>query len=128
VIVRHHSLERAERGRFLRRVRRVAATRKLLVLDDKRARIARVHSAAELRSALLARAELVFLSPIYPTCTHPDWRPLHRLRAAAILQLTRQPVLALGGMDARRFGRVRALGFAGFGAIDAWLEARRLRT
>ena len=122
VIVRHHSLPRVERRRLLRRVRQAAAARGIVVLDDGGHRVARVHDVRELRRALLSKPPLLFVSPLHPTRTHPGWAPMPRMRAAALASLSPQPVMALGGMTARRFRQIRPLGFAGYGAIDGWLR------
>jgi thiamine-phosphate pyrophosphorylase len=45
------------------------------------------------------------------------------MRAAALARLAGRPLLALGGMDARRYAVVRRLGFDGWAAIDAWVSA-----
>lgn len=121
VVFRHHALGPAERRALLRRLRRLAAVRQLRIVDDVGGRIARVHSARELRRSLPGKPELLFLSPLFSTRSHPDWRPLGPMRAAALVRLAGRPVLALGGMDATRFARVEQLGFAGWGGIDAWV-------
>jgi len=80
----------------------------------------RVHNVRELRRAMLRRAPLILLSPIYPTRSHPEWRPLPRMRAAALAHLGRRKLVALGGMDARKSARVRRLGFQGWAGISAF--------
>lgn len=105
---------------MLRQVRRVAAARQLRVVDEREGRVARVHSPRELRLALARQPELLFLSPLFGTRSHPSWRPLGPMRAAALVRLAKGPVLALGGMNERRYQQVRALGFAGWGGIDAF--------
>ena len=80
---------------------------------------ASVHSLRELRMAERAGADLVFLSPVFPTRSHPGAPNLGPLRFAAIARQTRLPVVALGGMTADRFFRLRPLGACGWGAIDA---------
>ena len=79
-----------------------------------------MHNAREVREAGLARVPLLFLSPMNRTRSHPGWVPLPRMRAAALLRLAKAPVIALGGMDERRFAEVRRLGFDGWAGIDAW--------
>lgn len=122
VIVRHMTLPRLERRRLLQRIRHLGATRGWTVLDDSAGRIARVHHVRELRSALLRKPDLLFLSPLFPTRSHPEWRAMPRMRAAAMIRLGTRPIFALGGMDKRRFERLKRLGFAGYGAIDGWLR------
>jgi thiamine-phosphate pyrophosphorylase len=125
VIVRHHQLPPAERRALVRGLRRLAAARELTIVDDTEGCVARVHSASELRRALLCSPELLFLSPLFATRSHPDWAPLGRMRAAALARLANRPVLALGGMTTGRFRQVRALGFSGWGGIDAFAERAR---
>jgi thiamine-phosphate pyrophosphorylase len=74
----------------------------------------------ELRRALLARTSLVLLSPLRPTQSHPEWKPIPRMRAAAMARLGRRSLVALGGMDARKFARIKRLGFQGWAGISAF--------
>jgi thiamine-phosphate pyrophosphorylase len=111
--------------RLLQRIRRLTKSRRIVVVGESH-RIVRVHSAREIRDAQLGGAELLLLSPLYPTRTHPEWRPLPAMRAAALVRLAKVPVIALGGMDSRRFRGVRKLGFAGWAGIDAWLKAAKV--
>lgn len=122
VIIRHQSLAPGERRHFIRRIRQLTAGRDITVLDEQREPIARVHNSAELRQALLRGPRLLFVSPLFATRTHPTWQQLPHLRAATLARLSRQPVLALGGMNARRFRQIKPLGFVGYGAIDGWLR------
>jgi len=94
--------------------------RGLKVVREHRLAAARVHDVRELRLALLARTPMVLLSPLYPTPSHPEWKPIPRLRAAALARLTGRRLVALGGMDARKFARIRRLGFRGWAGISAF--------
>ncbi|HTQ70479.1 MAG TPA: thiamine phosphate synthase [Acidocella sp.] len=82
---------------------------------------ASVHDSAQLTRARRAGVGLVFISPVFPTVSHPG-APV--LGASGWLRLARQAggvkSYALGGVSGRR---VRALGplCAGIGAIDAFL-------
>jgi len=96
----------------------LARRQELTVAHNGRAE--RVHNVRELRRAMLRRTPLILLSPIYPTRSHPEWRPLPRMRAAALAHLGRRKLIALGGMDARKFARVRRLGFQGWAGISAF--------
>lgn len=125
VILRHHHLSPSERRRLLRRVQRLAAARGLVVIDEAGGRVARVHHARELRQARLRGAELIFLSALFATRSHPERRPLLRMKAAALAQLGGRRLLALGGMNQERFARVRRLGFVGWGGIDDWTGRTR---
>ena len=120
VLVLYREMPSAKRARLLASLRRVARLRGLIVADELGGDAARVHDVREMRSAALARVPLLFLSPINRTRSHPLWEPLPRMRAAALLRLAKAPVIALGGMDSRRFVKVRRLGFAGWAGMDAW--------
>ncbi len=100
--------------------RRIARSRKLRVVSEAEGVAARVHNLPELRRALLRRTPLILLSPIYPTASHRDWPPLPRMRAAAFAGLAGRRLIALGGMDAKRFSRVERLGFQGWAGISAF--------
>jgi thiamine-phosphate pyrophosphorylase len=81
---------------------------------------ARVHDRRELRQALLRRTPLILLSPFYPTNSHPGQLPLPRMRAAALARLGGRRLIALGGLDARRYAKIAALGFTGWAGISAF--------
>lgn len=103
----------------VRRLRRLARSRGLTIASEPRC-AARVHNVRELRAALLARTPLVLLSPIHPTTSHPEWKPLPRMRATALARLGGRRLVALGGMDERKFRRVEPLGFQGWAGISAF--------
>lgn len=69
-----------------------------------------------------AGADLVFVSPVFPTRSHPGAPSLGPAKAARIARAVGLPMIALGGMDARRFRRLRGR-FQGWAAIDAWAPA-----
>lgn len=125
VLVLHRDLPAARRAKLLAGLRRVARGRGLEIADELAGEAARVHNPREVRRAGLDRAPLLFVSPMFPTRSHPDREPLPRMRAAALLRLAKAPAIALGGMDARRFAEVRRLGFDGWAGIDAWIGQRR---
>ena len=81
---------------------------------------ASAHDAAELRAAVRAGADLVFVSPVFPTASHPGARALGPVRAARLARAApaRIRVLALGGIDGRT-ARALSRRFTGAGAIGA---------
>lgn len=107
---------------LLAKLRRIARARRLMVFDEAAGEAARVHNMDELRRALARGVRVLFLSPMFPTRSHPGWRPMPRMRAATLARLAKRPVVALGGMDARRFRALESLGFLGWAGIDAWLD------
>ena len=79
------------------------------------------HSLDEARAGCNSGASLIFLSPLFPTRSHPGEEPLLRGEARAIVACCPVPVIALGGMNLTRFEEVRDDGFYGWAGIDAWL-------
>ena len=120
VLFLYRDVPRGRRTQLLARVRRLARAKKLLIVDEASGEAARVHDLKELRAAQLFRTPLLFLSPLFPTRSHPDWKPLRRMQASAIVRLANRPVMALGGMNGRRFRRVERLGFSGWAGMDAY--------
>ncbi len=78
-------------------------------------RLVTVHSLRELRRA--HRADAVLLSPVFPTRSHPGGKVLGPLRWKGMAALSPVPVIALGGMSARRARQLQASHWAG---IDAF--------
>lgn len=91
---------------------------------------ASVHDEAQAEAAAVAGAALVFVSPVYATQSHPGARPLGEKEAARLAKMAGVPAYALGGVDERDWRalrRLRALGFAGWAGIDAWLTMAERR-
>lgn len=84
-------------------------------LSGDRLRLATAHGGDEILAAERAGADGVFLSPVYPTASHPDGRTLGPTGFSQLAQTTRLPVIALGGMTA---ARAEALGWPRWAAID----------
>ena len=140
IVFRHYALARRERRLLFERVRRVARRRGLVlvVAGDDRLRgdgahnrraplgemsTASAHNLRELKQAERRGADLVFLSPLFETRSHPSGRALGRARFGLIAGRARVPVIALGGVDARRARCLAALGAHGWAAVDAWAAA-----
>lgn len=161
IVLRHDALAQGARWRLLRRLMRVARTRGLMILlagrpdvarrwaadgahlrqhDASRAGQARrlgllvtmpVHDAYEARRARRAGADGVFISPLYPTRSHPDAPTLQLASWLRLARLSDTQAMGLGGMTAKRARKLsRARGEqAGWAAIDAWEEkATKRRT
>jgi thiamine-phosphate pyrophosphorylase len=107
-------------AREMRRLRQVAIQRRLRLEREGRGRAARVHNLVELRAALVAKACPILLSPIFPTDTHPDWTAIPRMRAASLARLGGRGLVALGGMDERRYAMVARFGFSGWAGVSAF--------
>ncbi len=78
------------------------------------------HDLADLRRAARSGAALAFLSPAWPTGSHPGVATLGPLRWRSMARQSVIPVCALGGVDARRLQAFRStMVCAGAGAIAA---------
>ncbi|MEK7342937.1 MAG: thiamine phosphate synthase [Pseudomonadota bacterium] len=140
IILRHYRTAPVERRALFETLRQIARRRRLTLLlagsvreaaawradgahgrDRRRAarpllRSAPVHTP---REALAARsADLCFVSPLFPTRSHPGAPTLGRARFAAIARLIDAPVMALGGVRPAHRHMLSGIGAAGWGAID----------
>lgn len=155
VVFRHYGLPSDRRRALLRRIGEVTRRRGLLLFDaggdgeqsplrldgvhrpgwagGSRAPRAGLmlsmaaHDRRDLVAARRAGADIVFLSPVFPTRSHPGATGLGPIRFGLLARGAGLPVVALGGMEAARFRRVRPFGAHGWAAIDA-LSGGRGRT
>jgi thiamine-phosphate pyrophosphorylase len=133
IVFRHYSLAEAARRALFDRVKRAAPGPVLLAgaaglalawgADGSHGRhqgatSAPAHDLAEIRAAEAAGAALIFLSPVFPTRSHPEAQVLGPEGFAALAAQTRIPVIALGGMNARRAAALS--GAYGWAGIDPW--------
>lgn len=136
VVFRHYGLAPEERRKLFERVRRVAKRRRLLLLVARGKgprgdgahgpgrgglRSASVHNLRELKVAERVGAVLVFLSPAFPTRSHPGARALGPVRFGLISRQARIPIIALGGVDERKARRLPHI--YGWAGIDAWMSS-----
>lgn len=146
VVFRHYALHRVARRALFGRIAGLARRRGLLVLDagegsEPRAdgihfparragrsasrgggaaiRSSSAHNGPEIATANRAGVDLIFLSPVFPTRSHPGGRTLGLWRFATLARRARCPVIALGGMTEARFHRLHPLGAYGWAAIEA---------
>lgn len=143
LVFRHYSVPGPARRALFRHVKAIARRKGLLLLLAGRPQLARAwgadgsygeggrpvpglvraaaaHDLRELRRAERAGAHLMFVSPVFPTRSHPQARPLGRLRFRLLARQARGPVIALGGMSRARARGLRDSPMHGWAAIDAW--------
>lgn len=77
--------------------------------------LATAHSLAEIGDANRARADLLLLSPVFLTRSHPGAAALGAVRFRLLAAHARMPVIALGGMTPQTAQR---LGWQRWAAID----------
>ena len=139
IVFRHHATGLATRRAMFARLAWIARRRGLVLVRAGTARLGRredgihgghagrglrtapAHDQREALAAKRAGTDVIFVSPVFATRSHVGSPPLGPLKAAAIGRGLGMKRIALGGMDARRFRRLRGLGFYGWAAIDAWL-------
>lgn len=80
---------------------------------------AAAHDGPGLRRAVRAGADLILLSPVFPTASHPGRPALGVHRLAALCRGSAVPVLALGGVAPESLRRVLGAGAAGVAGIGA---------
>ena len=129
LVFRHYELGAKARKALLAQVRRIARARRLVVVvagkggkhgRHRGAITAPVHSVRERIAAERARARLVFVSPVFATASHPGAKPLGRVRFGLLIRGSKCPVVALGGMNARRARGLAAFKIHGWAGIDAF--------
>ena len=77
-----------------------------------------VHNAREVALARRMKVDLIFVSPVFATASHPGAKPLGHLTFGRLAR--GQSAIALGGMNARRFRTLAALKPYGWAGIDAF--------
>lgn len=138
VVFRHYSLSPAERTRLFVVVRRRAKARRQLVLSAKGLlpgadgmhgagrgqgfRTWPAHNRREALAGIRSGAGALFVSPVFPTHSHPAAKALGPARAARIGRGLDAKIMALGGMNAQNWRKLRGRGFDGWAAINAWVE------
>jgi thiamine-phosphate pyrophosphorylase len=81
------------------------------------------HDAQAAAAAAGLGADACVLGPVFPTRSASANPPLGLFRASQIARATGVPVIALGGINARTAARLTGRGFAGFAAVEAFLES-----
>ena len=79
-----------------------------------------VHDLAEGMRARRNRADIGFISPVFPTRSHPGAAALGPARAGRLARQVPLPAFALGGITAENTMRLHGLPFYGIGVIGAW--------
>ncbi|MFA7439568.1 MAG: thiamine phosphate synthase [Sphingomonadaceae bacterium] len=143
IVLRHHGWPQKQRRQLAKALRQEAQRRGLVLVAARPRGLGRMdgvhwhrgapahrsgvitasaHNAREVRDAVRRGAMLVFLSPVFPTRSHPGAASLGPLRFGLIRRGIDAPVIALGGMDEQRWRRLLSLGADGFAAIDYWAD------
>jgi thiamine-phosphate pyrophosphorylase len=142
VVFRHYQPVLSERRKLFERIRRICARRGHILLLAGEPRLARrwkadgvhglapgtatirsapVHNIREIAKARRMQADLIFLSPLCATSSHPGSRPLGPIRFAQLAKrAVPAKVIALGGMTRAKAAMWRQGSIHGWAAIDAF--------
>lgn len=75
-------------------------------------------------SSALPTVTAWLLSPVFPTKTHIERKPLGLIRTTRIIQNTRQPVYVLGGISKKNSKKCKMTNAVGIAAIRAFLSKK----
>lgn len=149
IVFRHYGWPRAERRALLQKLEAIARRRQLILIGSEirgasggrhlpgGARIrhrpakglltAAAHSRSDLLQGFRLGADAIFLSPVFPTRSHPGAPALGPVRFGLAARAAPGLVIALGGMNKARARRLAPLGAAGFAGIDCWMATAARR-
>ena len=144
IVFRHLQLRAVARKALFDEVAKIARRRRHMLLVAGKDRLGRAdgahngprrlgpasasaHSRREAITAIRAGVDLLFVSPVYPTRSHPGARALAPVKLGLMIRGLPVPVIALGGMTLRRARGLTRLGIHGWAAIDAWLPDQNLK-
>lgn len=128
IVFRHDGLLPAARLALFKRIERIARARRLTLIPGGRGGehgrhpgvlTAPVHSRRERVAAERNGARLIFVSPVFPTASHPGARALGRVRFGLLVRGSSIPVVALGGMTRKRARSLSAFKIHGWAAISS---------
>lgn len=144
IVFRHHATPAKARRALFDRVRRVARARHLVLLlagppgqarnwgaggahhrsplASNGVRSVAVHNSRELMTAARVGADLIFVSPVFASASHPGRRGMGIARFGLLVGTLRRRTIALGGMSAERFRRLKGMKAHGWAAIDAFKD------
>jgi thiamine-phosphate pyrophosphorylase len=141
IVFRHYELAQRGRQALFRVVKTLAAGRHILLLADKPSvarqwgadgahsrsphqsrgiRTVAVHNAREAALAKRLGADLIFVSPVFASRSHPGTRVIGAVGLGQIAGNQRSRTIALGGVTAKRAKSLSALNLYGWAAIDAF--------
>ena len=81
-----------------------------------------VHSGIDVRKSLNVKANLVFISPVFPTSSHVSKQHLGTIKLGLLARLFKKDIIALGGINNKNIARLRSLPIAGCAGIDVFTE------
>ena len=81
-----------------------------------------VHTAKDIRKSINVKADLVFISPVFPSSSHKSKHHLGVIKLGLLARLFKKDVIALGGINNKNIARLRSLPISGCAGIDVFLN------
>ena len=81
-----------------------------------------VHTAKDIRKSINLKADLVFISPVFPSTSHKSKHHLGVIKLGLLARLFKKNVVALGGMNNKNIARLRSLPISGCAGIDIFIK------
>ena len=76
------------------------------------------HHARNLRKSINLKADIIFISPVFPSTSHKNKQCLGVIKLGLMARLFKKHVIALGGINNKNIGRLRSLPISGCAGID----------
>ena len=64
------------------------------------------------------KADIIFISPIFTTKSHPNVSPLGLAQLSKIIRMSKIPIFALGGVNKQNIRILQKVGAQGFGGVE----------
>ena len=81
-----------------------------------------VHTGRDVRKSISFKADLVFISPVFPSTSHKSNHHLGVIRLGLLARLFKKKVIALGGINNKNIARLRSLPISGCAGIDMFTK------
>jgi len=80
------------------------------------------HHAKDIRKSINLKADLIFISPVFPSTSHKNKQCLGVIRLGLMARLFKKHVIALGGINNKNITRLRSLPISGCAGIELFTE------
>ena len=74
-----------------------------------------------MRKSINLKADLVFISPVFPSSSHKEGRHLGVIKLGLLARLFKKHVIALGGINNNNIAKLRSLPISGCAGIDVFI-------
>ena len=78
------------------------------------------HGARDIRKSINIKADIIFISPIFDTTSHPESKNIGVIKLGLMAKLFKKPIVALGGINNNNISRLKGLPIIGCAGIDVF--------